>query len=91
MGHVAIVGHLKPVPENAETIAGRLARCFEGLAEINPLFSRWVRHGMRYRSAVPAIVTMPPDEAELRSWSAKTQLSNHAMAASSRLGTQSAR
>jgi hypothetical protein len=68
MGHVAIVGHLKPVPENAETIAGRLARCFEGLAEINPLFSRWVRHGMRYRSAVPAIVTMPPDEAELRSW-----------------------
>src|ERR1700719_2423733 len=68
MGHVAIVGHLKPVPENAETIAGRLARHFEGLAEINPLFSRSVRHGMRYRSAVPAIVTMPPDEAALRSW-----------------------
>lgn len=40
--HIAVVGHLKPRLENAETVARRLALSFASLAELNPLFSGWM-------------------------------------------------
>jgi Immunity protein 52 len=69
MWPIAIVGHLKPGWEDIGTIAARLSRFFEKLAEVDPLFSRWVRIGTRrHHSIVPAFVTMPPEQTELCSW-----------------------
>jgi hypothetical protein len=64
----AITGQLRLPIENAEVIAGRIGRYLESLADLDPLFYRWTRLGRRSRSTVPAAVTMPPDEAELRTW-----------------------
>lgn len=69
MWPIAIVGHLKPGWEDIGEIADRLGRFFESLAEVDPLFSRWVRAGVRrHHSVVPALVTIPPEQTELRSW-----------------------
>jgi hypothetical protein len=69
MWPIAIVGHLKPGWEDADAIAARLGRVFESLAEVDPMFSRWRRVGVRrHRSAVPLLITMPPEQAELRCW-----------------------
>jgi hypothetical protein len=69
MRPIAIVGHLKTGWEDIGEIANRLGRFFESLAELDPLFSRWVRAGSpRHHSVVPALVTIPPEQTELRSW-----------------------
>ena len=69
MWPIAIVGHLKPGWEDIDTINARLSRFFEKLAEVDPLFSRWVRIGTRrHHSIVPAFVTKPPEQTELSSW-----------------------
>jgi hypothetical protein len=44
------------------------------LAELDPLFSGWVRGRMRHRSTVPRLVTLPPDVAELRAWIAENPI-----------------
>jgi hypothetical protein len=69
MWPIAIVGHLKPGWEDIDTISARLSLFFEKLAEVDPLFSRWVRIGTRrHHSIVPAFVTIPPEQTELSSW-----------------------
>jgi hypothetical protein len=69
MWPIAIVGHLKPGWEDADAIAARLSRVFESLAGVDPMFSRWRRVGTRrHRSALPAFITIPPEQTELRSW-----------------------
>jgi len=69
MWPIAIVGHLTPGWEDTGEIADRLGRFFEGLAEVDPMFSRWVRAGTRrHHSVVPASVTIPPEQTELRTW-----------------------
>jgi hypothetical protein len=68
IGFVALTGQFRVPPENAGDIAGCISRYLESLAEIDPQFYRWTRLGTRSRSAVPAAVTMPPDEAELLAW-----------------------
>jgi hypothetical protein len=69
MWPIATVGHLRPGWLDTGTIAARLARFFQGLADSDPMFGRWVRTGARrHHSVVPAAVTKPPDETELRAW-----------------------
>jgi hypothetical protein len=68
MEFTAITGQLRLRLEDAEDIAERIGRYLESLADIDPQFYRWMRVGMRSRSAVPAAVTMPPDQAELCIW-----------------------
>jgi len=69
MWPIAIVGHLKPGWEDAGTIATRLGQFFASLAEVDPMFSRWKRTGSRrHCSRVPALITMPPERTELRTW-----------------------
>jgi hypothetical protein len=42
---------------------------FKELADGDPMFGGWIRAGSRrHYSAVPAAVTMPPDETELGTW-----------------------
>jgi hypothetical protein len=69
MWPIAIVGHLKPGWEDIGEIADRLGRFFESLAEVDPLFRHWMRAGVtRHQSVVPALVTIPPEQTELRAW-----------------------
>jgi hypothetical protein len=68
MWPVAIVGQLKPRWEDSNALAARLSICLARLSELDPLFTGWVRGGMRHRSAVPRLVTLPPNVAELRTW-----------------------
>jgi Immunity protein 52 len=69
MRPIGIVGHLRPGWVDTNTIAARLARFFEALADTDPMFGGWIRSGSRrHYSIVPAAVTMPPDEIELRAW-----------------------
>lgn len=69
MWPIATVGHLKPGWVDTGTIAARLARFFEELADSDPMFGHWIRVGTRrHYSVVPAAVTLPPDEIELRTW-----------------------
>jgi hypothetical protein len=69
MWPIGIVGHLKPGWEDAGTIAAHLDRMFESLAAVGPMFTRLRRIGARrHCSAVPAFITIPPDQTELRSW-----------------------
>jgi hypothetical protein len=74
MWPVAIVGQLKPRSEDPDALAARLSICFARLSELDPLFSGWVRGGMRHRSAVPRVVTLPPNIAELRTWMAENSI-----------------
>jgi hypothetical protein len=75
MWPIAIVGHLKPGWEDIGEIADRLARFFESLAGVDPLFSLWVRAGVRrHQSVVRAPVTIPPELPELRSWVDESRL-----------------
>ena len=74
MWPVAIVGQLKPRLEGSDILAGRLSTSLARLAELDPLFSGWVRGGMRHRSTVPRLVTLPPDVAELRTWIAENPI-----------------
>jgi hypothetical protein len=67
-GFIAITGQFRAPRENAEDIAERIGRYLNSLADIDAQFCRWIRLGTRSRSVVPAAVTMPPDEAELRTW-----------------------
>ena len=54
--------------EEHDDLAGRLARFLTSLAEIDPVFGRWQRYGMRYRSIVPLHITLPPIVPELCDW-----------------------
>jgi hypothetical protein len=74
MWPVAIVGQLKPRSENPDGIATRLSICLARLAELDPLFSGWVRGRMRHRSTVPRLITLPPDVAELHAWIAENAI-----------------
>jgi hypothetical protein len=68
MWPIAIAGHLKQRLESPALVAARLSVCLARLADLDPLFTGWVRGGMRHRSAVPRVITLPPDEVELRTW-----------------------
>jgi hypothetical protein len=69
MGPIAIVGQLKPGWEETGMIADRLGVFFDGLAKIDPLFGCWLRGGdRRHHPVVPAQVTIPAEQMELRSW-----------------------
>jgi hypothetical protein len=54
--------------ESTKETAGRLARWLAGIAALDRRFMGWHRNGMRYRSAVPRAITMPPVVDELRIW-----------------------
>lgn len=69
MWPIGIVGHLKPEWDDPDTIAARLSRVLQGLAELGPTFNDWVRIGnRRHCSSVPALISMPPKRTELRTW-----------------------
>jgi hypothetical protein len=69
MKYLALEGQLGIPFANAEAIAERLARYFESIAALNPLYRRWMPSDTRrHRSAVPATLTRPPNKAELRTW-----------------------
>jgi hypothetical protein len=55
-------------PEDTGRIPQRTARYFAELASLHPLFGSWRREWLRRRATVPPLVTLPPDEAELRAW-----------------------
>ena len=55
-------------PEDTGQIAERMARYFADLASLHPLFGSWRREWLHRRATVPSLVTLPPDEAELRAW-----------------------
>jgi hypothetical protein len=74
MWPVIILGQLKHRPESPDALAARLSSCLTRLAELDPLFGGWVRGGMRHRSTVPRLVTLPPDAAELRAWIAENPI-----------------
>jgi hypothetical protein len=74
MGVTAITGQLRVPLQSAEDIAGRIGRYLESLADIDPQFYRWMRLGKRSQSTVPAAVTMPPDQTELRAWIAESRI-----------------
>jgi Immunity protein 52 len=69
--YIHIAGRWGTRPEDLGTIARRLARWLTQLREIELRLGRWRRRGLRHRSVVPSIVTMPPDEAELLAWIAE--------------------
>ena len=46
-------------PEECDAVARRLAGFLARLCEIDPLFSHWLRGGLRHRSKVPLRVTLP--------------------------------
>jgi Immunity protein 52 len=71
MWPVVILGQLKHRPEGPDALAARLSSFLARLVELDPLFSGWVRGGMRHRSTVPRLVTLPPDAAELCAWIAE--------------------
>jgi Immunity protein 52 len=71
MWPIAIVGQFRSRPETPDSLAGGLAICLARLAELDPLFEGWIRGGVRHRSAVPRLITLPPDEGELRTWIAE--------------------
>jgi hypothetical protein len=69
--YVNITARWNTRPESPEEIAERLARWLSRLVEIDPLLGTWARGGMRHRSIVPRLVTMPPNRSELRDWVAE--------------------
>jgi hypothetical protein len=69
--YIDVTGRWKSRPEGSDALGGRLARWFASLADIDPLFSHWIRGGMRHRSVVPQIVTLPPDVTQFRDWIAE--------------------
>jgi immunity protein 52 of polymorphic toxin system len=69
--YVGIVGRWGQRAEQPEALAQQLVHCLSGLAEIDPLFRQWRRLGDRSHSAVPAVITLPPDHTELQSWVAE--------------------
>jgi len=69
MNGLALEGQLGIPFASADAIAERLARHLESIAALNPLYRRWMPSDTRrHRSAVPAILTWPPDPAELHTW-----------------------
>jgi hypothetical protein len=69
MWPIAIIGNLKPRAESTKATAVRLALFFEQLAKLDLLSCRWTRFNLQHRrSDLPAIIAMPPNEDELRSW-----------------------
>ena len=54
--------------EDSASTAARLAAALSQLETISPSFRGWHRQGMRNRSAVPLLITMPPQITELRNW-----------------------
>jgi hypothetical protein len=69
--HIHVAGRWKVRAENPDAISGRLARWLSQLQQIDGRMTGWSRFGMRHRSVVPRMVTMPPDRAELRDWIAE--------------------
>jgi hypothetical protein len=69
--HIHVAGRWKARAENPDAISGRLARWLSQLQQIDARLAGWARFGMRHRSVVPRMVTMPPDRAELRDWIAE--------------------
>jgi hypothetical protein len=69
MNGLALEGQLGIPFASADAIAERLARYLESIAALDPLYRSWMPSDTRrHRSAVPAILTWPPDQAELRTW-----------------------
>jgi hypothetical protein len=69
MKYVALEGQLGTPFANAEAVAECLAHHLESIAALHPLFRRWKPSDTRrHRSAVPATLTWPPDQTELRTW-----------------------
>ena len=69
MKYVALEGQLGTPFANAEAIAERLAHHLESIAALHSPFRRWKPSDTRrHRSAVPATLTWPPDQIELRTW-----------------------
>jgi hypothetical protein len=69
MKYVALEGRLGTPFANAEAIAERLAHHLESIAALHSPFRRWKPSDTRrHRSAVPATLTWPPDQIELRTW-----------------------
>ena len=54
--------------EDSASTAARLAATLSQLETISPSFRGWHRQGIRNRSAVPLLITMPPQITELRNW-----------------------
>lgn len=69
--YIHVAGRWKARTESPDAIAGRLALWLSRLQHIDAGMKGWSRYGMRHPSVVPAMVTMPPDRAELRDWIAE--------------------
>jgi len=91
MWPIAIAGHLKQRLESPALVAARLSVCLARLADLDPLFTGWVRGGMRHRSAVPRVITLPPDEVELRTWIVENAISSREKDANNTLAIRSMR
>ena len=66
--YMNITARWRPRLESTEEMAARLARWLADIAILDWRFTRWYRNGMRFRSAVPRAITMPPVVEELRIW-----------------------
>jgi immunity protein 52 of polymorphic toxin system len=66
--YIDITARWQPRMESTDITAGRLAPWLSRMAALDARFSRWHRSGMRHRSAVPLVVSMPPIVEELRVW-----------------------
>jgi hypothetical protein len=68
MWPIVVGGRFKSWPESPHNLAASLAACLARLATLDPIFRGWIRGGERHHSVVPRLITLPPDEVELRSW-----------------------
>lgn len=64
--YIGLEGQLGTPLADSQAISERLSHCLQGIASLNPLFTNWVPHDTRrHRSALPATLSWPPQQAEL--------------------------
>jgi hypothetical protein len=64
---ITVQGQLGTRLANSEAIAERVGHSLQSIATLNPLFNNWAPHdSRRHRSTLPATLTWPPQQAELR-------------------------